>query len=323
MGILKLKPSGKDYIWGGRRLADEYGKEIQGDILAETWELSCHPDGPSYITNGKNAGKTLHQYIEENGREVLGTNCARFEDFPILVKFIDAQDNLSIQVHPDNRYAQEHEGQYGKTEMWYVMDCDEGAFLYFGVNRPVTKEEFRQRIADNTVLEVLNKVDVHPGDVFFIQSGTIHAIGAGILICEIQQNSNCTYRVYDYDRRGADGKPRPLHIDKALDVCTLEPSDTASHLGPVLSCAGGTAQKLGECAYFSTQKLRVEEALTLEAGEESFLSLVCVEGGGLLCGPENTLEFTAGESLLVPAGTGKVSLRGDCTVIQTTVPGQA
>ena len=179
------------------------------------------------------------------------------------------------------------------------------------------------RDRNNTVLEVLNKVEVHPGDVFFIQSGTIHAIGAGILICEIQQNSNCTYRVYDYDRRGADGKPRPLHIDKALDVCTLEPSDTASHLGPVLSCAGGTAQKLGECAYFSTQKLRVEEALTLEAGEESFLSLVCVEGGGLLCGPENTLEFTAGESLLVPAGTGKVSLRGDCTVIQTTVPGQA
>src|SRR5699024_1057146 len=115
MGILKLKPSGKDYIWGGRRLADEYGKEIQGDILAETWELSCHPDGPSYITNGSDAGKTLRQYIEENGREVLGTNCARFEDFPILVKFIDAQDNLSIQVHPDNAYALEHEGQYGKT----------------------------------------------------------------------------------------------------------------------------------------------------------------------------------------------------------------
>ena len=323
MALLKLRPSYKDYLWGGHRLVEKYNKEFDGDILAESWELSCHPDGPSYVVNGSYAGKTLQEYIDLEGKKVLGNNCQKFEEFPILAKFIDAKDNLSIQVHPDNEYALKNEGQYGKTEMWYIMDCEEGAFLYYGFKKEVSKEEFEERIKTDTLLEVLNAVPVHKGDVLFIEAGTIHAIGKGIVIAEIQQNSNCTYRVYDYDRRGADGKPRPLHIDKALDVCTLEPSDTASHLGPVLSCAGGTAQKLGECAYFSTQKLRVEEALTLEAGEESFLSLVCVEGGGLLCGPENTLEFTAGESLLVPAGTGKVSLRGDCTVIQTTVPGQA
>ena len=322
MSILKLTPACKDYLWGGTKLITDYGKRYDGARLAETWELSGHPDGPSVLASGPDAGKTLAEYLAAHPG-ALGEHGRKFAELPVLIKLIDAKEPLSIQVHPSDEYALRVEGEYGKTEMWVIVDCDPGAFLYFGVNRPVSKEEFRQRIENNTVLEVLNKVEVHPGDVFFIQSGTIHAIGAGILICEIQQNSNCTYRVYDYDRRGADGKPRPLHIDKALDVCTLEPSDTASHLGPVLSCAGGTAQKLGECAYFSTQKLRVEEALTLEAGEESFLSLVCVEGGGLLCGPENTLEFTAGESLLVPAGTGKVSLRGDCTVIQTTVPGQA
>lgn len=322
MKLEKLAPAFQDYLWGGTKLRDVYGKRCDFDKVAESWELSTHPAGESTLAGGERDGLPLGQYFQQFP-QALGKNAAAFESFPVLIKLIDAKEPLSIQVHPSDEYALRVEGEYGKTEMWVIVDCDPGAFLYFGVNRPVSKEEFRQRIENTTVLEVLNKVEVHPGDVFFIQSGTIHAIGAGILICEIQQNSNCTYRVYDYDRRGADGKPRPLHIDKALDVCTLEPSDTASHLGPVLSCAGGTAQKLGECAYFSTQKLRVEEALTLEAGEESFLSLVCVEGGGLLCGPENTLEFTAGESLLVPAGTGKVSLRGDCTVIQTTVPGQA
>ena len=143
MAILKLKPSGKDYIWGGHKLVDNYGKEMTGDRLAETWELSCHPDGPSFVDNGEDAGKTLRQYIEEHGKKVLGTNCERFEDFPILTKFIDAQDNLSIQVHPDNEYALKNEGQYGKTEMWYVVDAEEGAYLYHGFKKEISKDEFR------------------------------------------------------------------------------------------------------------------------------------------------------------------------------------
>ena len=223
MSILKLKPSCKDYLWGGHRLVDEYNIEYDGEILAEAWELSCHPDGPSMIMNGPYAGKTLQEYLDIEGMEVLGTHCRRFREFPILTKFIDARDNLSIQVHPSNGFALQNEGQYGKTEMWYVLDAEEGAFLYYGFKEEITREEFAQRIKENTLLEVLNAVPVKKGDVLFIESGTLHAIGKGILIAEIQQNSNVTYRVYDYGRVGKDGKKRDLHIEKALAVTSRVP----------------------------------------------------------------------------------------------------
>ena len=156
MALLKLKPSFKDYLWGGHRLVDDYQKEYDGAILAESWELSCHPDGPSYIVNGEHAGKTLREFIETEGKEVLGTNCERFEDFPILAKFIDARDSLSIQVHPDDAYALKYEGQYGKTEMWYVMDCEPGAYLYYGFNREVLLLRFPFQYALQTLLQILH-----------------------------------------------------------------------------------------------------------------------------------------------------------------------
>ena len=321
MKLEKLTPAFKDYLWGGTKLREVYGKPCDFDKVAESWELSTHPAGESRVDGGEYNGLTLSQYFQQVP-QALGKNAAAFESFPVLIKLIDAKDPLSIQVHPSDEYALRVEGEYGKTEMWVIVDCEPGAFLYFGVNRPVSKEEFRQRIEDNTVLEVLNKVEVHPGDVFFIQAGTIHAIGAGILICEIQQNSNCTYRVYDYDRRGADGRPRELHIEKALDVCRLEPSDTASRLGEVKALAGGTVQQLGACKYFSTEKLIVEEALTLEVGEDSFVSLLATEGSGWVEGLENKLAFRAGDSLLVPAGAGRVRVTGQAVLVKTTVPAQ-
>lgn len=321
MKLEKLTSAFKDYLWGGTKLREVYGKPCDFDKVAESWELSTHPAGESRVDGGEYNGLTLSQYFQQVP-QALGKNAAAFESFPVLIKLIDAKDPLSIQVHPSDEYALRVEGEYGKTEMWVIVDCEPGAFLYFGVNRPVSKEEFRQRIEDNTVLEVLNKVEVHPGDVFFIQAGTIHAIGAGILICEIQQNSNCTYRVYDYDRRGADGRPRELHIEKALDVCRLEPSDTASRLGEVKALAGGTVQQLGACKYFSTEKLIVEEALTLEVGEDSFVSLLATEGSGWVEGPENKLAFRAGDSLLVPAGAGRVRVTGRAVLVKTTVPAQ-
>ena len=321
MKLEKLTPAFKDYLWGGTKLREVYGKPCDFDKVAESWELSTHPAGESRVDGGEYNGLTLSQYFQQVP-QALGKNAAAFESFPVLIKLIDAKDPLSIQVHPSDEYALRVEGEYGKTEMWVIVDCEPGAFLYFGVNRLVSKEEFRQRIEDNTVLEVLNKVEVHPGDVFFIQAGTIHAIGAGILICEIQQNSNCTYRVYDYDRRGADGRPRELHIEKALDVCRLEPSDTASRLGEVKALAGGTVQQLGACKYFSTEKLIVEEALTLEVGEDSFVSLLATEGSGWVEGPENKLAFRAGDSLLVPAGAGRVRVTGQAVLVKTTVPAQ-
>ncbi len=319
MKIEKLTPAFKDYLWGGTKLRDVYGKPCDYDKVAESWELSTHPAGESRILGGEYDGMTLSDYFKEIGKEALGTHCAAFEQFPVLIKFIDAKDPLSIQVHPSDEYALSHEGEYGKTEMWVVMDAEPGAFLYFGVNREITREEFRQRIENNTVLEVLNKVDVHPGDVFFIQSGTIHAIGAGILICEIQQNSNLTYRVYDYDRRGADGKPRELHIDKALQVCTLTPSDTADKQGPARSVPGGTVKKLASCKYFTTEKLTVTGELSLTAGEESFVSLIVLTGEGKVTGPENTVAFKAGDSLFLPAGAGEAVITGPAEIIRVTV----
>ena len=179
---MKLTAPCKDYIWGGNRLREEYGKVSDADKIAESWELSCHKDGESVIADGELAGMTLTSFIENAGREVLGEKCRRFEYFPILIKLIDAKDNLSVQVHPNNEYAQRVEGEYGKTEMWYIVDCDPGAELLYGFKHDISKEEFERRINDNTLLEVTNSVEVHKGDVFFIESGTLHAIGKGILI---------------------------------------------------------------------------------------------------------------------------------------------
>lgn len=313
MSILKLKPSCKDYIWGGRRLKDEYGVSYDGEVLAEAWELSCHPDGPSYIVNGEYAGKTLQQYIEEAGKEVLGTHCRRFCDFPILTKFIDAKDNLSIQVHPDNRYALKNEGQYGKTEMWYVMDAGKEAFLYYGFKRKISREEFAERIEKDTLLEVLNAVPVQKGDVLFIESGTIHAIGKDILIAEIQQNSNVTYRVYDYGRVGKDGKKRDLHIEKALAVTNRVPivKDKSSY------------PHVADCDYFTVDKLnldgKVMKKLEGNVSPESFASILILDGQGKISHAEDILDFRKGDSFFLSAGSGSYTIEGSCDALITTI----
>lgn len=293
MALLKLRPSYKDYLWGGHRLVEKYNKEFDGDILAESWELSCHPDGPSYVVNGSYAGKTLQEYIDLEGKKVLGNNCQKFEEFPILAKFIDAKDNLSIQVHPDNEYALKNEGQYGKTEMWYIMDCEEGAFLYYGFKKEVSKEEFEERIKTDTLLEVLNAVPVQKGDVLFIEAGTIHAIGKGIVIAEIQQNSNVTYRVYDFGRVGKDGKKRELHIDKAVEVTNRVPISRKNTCYP----------HIASCDYFTVDCLNMDGKLMSSmkgsVGEESFASILIMEGEGTIsCGGE-TIPYRKGDLSLI------------------------
>ena len=312
MEILKLNAPCKDYIWGGNRLREEYGKVSDADKIAESWELSCHKDGQSVIANGKDKGKTLSEYVAEN-KNALGTACDRFEYFPILIKLIDAKDNLSVQVHPDNDYAMRVEGEYGKTEMWVIVDCDPGAFLYFGVNRPVSKEEFRQRIENNTVLEVLNKVEVHPGDVFFIQSGTIHAIGAGILICEIQQNSNVTYRVYDYGRVGKDGKKRELHIEKAVAVTNCAPAKKDDSHYP----------HIADCDYFTVDKLNLDgttfNKLEGTVSEKSFLSILVLDGEGTITSNGESVSYKKGDSIFLTAGSGEYSIEGVCDALLTTI----
>ena len=316
MALLKLKPSFKDYLWGGHRLVDDYQKEYDGEILAESWELSCHPDGPSYIINGEHAGKTLREFIQSEGKEVLGTNCERFEDFPILTKFIDARDSLSIQVHPDDAYALKYEGQYGKTEMWYVMDCEPGAYLYYGFNREVSAEEFAERIENETLEEVLNKVEVHKGDVFFIEARTLHAICKGILIAEIQQNSNLTYRIYDYGRVGADGKKRELHVDKALKV---------TDRFPVVK-NGGAHPHVADCEYFTVDKLYLDGSVMGSVkgtvDKTSFVSILFMEGEGQIsCGGE-VLPYKKGDSFFLAADSGEYEVCGRCEALVTTIRGQ-
>lgn len=313
MALLKLMPSFKDYLWGGHRLADEYNKKYDGEILAESWELSCHPDGPSVIANGKYAGKTLKEFIDLEGKEVLGENCRRFRDFPILVKFIDAKDNLSIQVHPDNNYALKNEGQYGKTEMWYVMDAAEDAYLYFGFKKEISKEEFAERIENDTLLEVLKAVPVHKGDVFFIESGTMHAIGKNILIAEIQQNSNVTYRVYDYGRVGKDGKKRELHVDKALDVAKRTPSSNPS----------GCYPHIADCDYFTVDKLNLDGGIINKAegkvNNKSFVCIMFLDGEGSISCDGETVQFQKGDTVFLAAGSGSYIIEGKCDALVTTI----
>lgn len=317
MSVIKLKPAFKDYIWGGTRLRDDFGKDCELEKVAESWELSCHKDGNSIVANGEYAGLTLAEYIEKAGRSVLGTDCEKFDSFPILIKLIDAKDKLSVQVHPNNEYAQRVEGEYGKTEMWYVVDCDEGAELLYGFKHEISKDEFANRIADNTLLEVTNSVPVKKGDVFFIEAGTLHAIGKGILIAEIQQNSNTTYRIYDYGRVGKDGKPRELHVEKAEDVTVLGPAKQYPKT-PAEEKDGYKIKLLSSCEYFTAYRVNVESKAVLEADEKSFNSILVLEGEPEI-NADDTIKAKKGDSIFIPAGTGKYTVEGKCRFVLTKV----
>ena len=310
MGILKLKPACKDYMWGGDKLIREYGIKAESEICAEAWVLSGHKDGMSTVAKGAFEGQTLKEV--DDTRKVLGKNCDKYKEFPILIKIIDANKPLSIQVHPDDAYALKNEGQYGKTEMWYVLDAQEGSFLYHGFEHEVTSEELKQRIADNTLEEILHKEYVKAGDVVFIESGTLHAIGPGILLVEIQQSSNVTYRIYDYGRLGADGKPRELHVEKALDVLKREPAKKYVQKG----------EHLVECSYFCVDKADVKEGALYEGNvdDSSFASLLVIEGECTISVSGDDVIAKKGDSYFIEAGTGVYSISGNASVLITKVP---
>jgi mannose-6-phosphate isomerase len=313
--ILKLTPCFKDYIWGGEKLKKDFLKKSELSAIAESWELACHKDGNSTLEDGKK----LQEYINID-KSVLGTNCEKFEYFPILIKLIDAKENLSIQVHPDNEYALRVEGEYGKTEMWYILDCEPDAYLYYGFNREISPEEFAQRIVDDTILEVLNKVYVKKGDVFFIDAKTLHAIGKGILIAEIQQNSNTTYRIYDYNRLGIDNKPRELHIEKAKDVTALiPPTREVAPQGKPETIGDSQSVLLASCEYFTTKKISVKNTYTLNIDTKSFISLLFIQGNGEMSGFGETYIFNKGDSFFIPAKNGQIEINGNCELLVTTI----
>ena len=307
---VKLLPAFKDYLWGGDRLKKEFNKKTDMDIVAESWELSTHKDGQSIVATGEYKGMLFGDYIKNNPYDVIGKKAREFEFFPILIKFIDAKDNLSIQVHPDDEYSLRVNGEYGKTEMWYILDCEENSYLYYGFNKKISKEEFKERIENNTLLEVLNKVNVKKGDVFFIEAGTVHAICKGIVICEIQQNSNTTYRVYDYNRKSADGKPRELHIEKALEVSKTEPGREFKK---------GNDNVLASCKYFTVEKYDISDELEIDITLDSFKSIIITEGSGSIICEGEKIDFIRGDSIFVPSQDSKAKIKGKCEIIVSYV----
>ena len=306
---VKLTPAFKDYLWGGERLKTEFNKNTDMTPLAESWELSAHKDGQSIVTTGDFKGLTLTDYIAALGKDALGTACEKYDYFPLLIKLIDAKGDLSVQVHPSDEYALTHEGEYGKTEMWYILDCEEGAALYYGFKEDTTREAYASAIKEGRLTDILNRVPVKRGDVFFIPAGTVHAIGAGILICEIQQNSNTTYRVYDYNRRDKDGNLRPLHVEKALAVSDLKKS-------PALpAIPDGEDVLLAACGYFEVRRLRFGGSGTVTATPESFTALTVTEGEGILSDGETALSFRKGDTLFIPAQKAAFTVTGACEMI--------
>lgn len=317
---IKLKAPLKDYLWGGTRLKEQFGKHTDMDIVAESWELSCHKDGLSVVDSGEDKGITLDKYIEKHGKDILGDNCKDKSDFPFLIKLIDAAKSLSVQVHPDNAYALKNEGEQGKTEMWYIVDCKPGAELLYGFKKKISKDEFVSRIKDNTLLDVTNNVPVHKGDVFFIEAGTLHAIGEGILIAEVQQSSNSTYRIYDFGRVGADGKPRELHIDKAVDVTKLEkPTRDCKPQGKPALDGDMTSTLLAKCEYFTVKALSLEGTKKLVSNADSFTSLLCLDGSFTLTFEDTRLLVKKGESVFVPAGIGQYIISGQCDMLMAKI----
>ena len=304
--IVRMEPAFKDNLWGGTRLRDVYGKKCDYDIVAESWELSTHKAGQSIVATGKNKGLMLGEYINRFGRGILGWKCDPYERFPLLIKFIDSRESLSIQVHPGDDYALQKEDEYGKNELWYVVDCEPESYLYCGFSRDTDEAEVRRRIEDGTLTEILNKIPVKRGDSYFIENGTVHAIGPGVLICEIQQSSNVTYRLYDYQRRDKYGELRELHIDKAMEVTNFHEKDME-------------AAKTMECKYFSIEKSVFDGEVSFNLDDSSFRAFVVLEGSGQVSCGEESLAYRPADCFFVPAGKKTVVFHGCGTVLKVQV----
>ncbi len=317
-----LKPAGKDYLWGGHRLKDDFSKEIDMEPLAETWECSTHPDGPSMVASGAHKGMLLTEVLKEHP-EYMGTHPKTDGGLPILIKFIDAKQDLSVQVHPDDEYAKKYEhGSLGKTEMWYVLDATKDARLVYGFYHDISKEKLKKSLEEGTVERYLQKVKVKKDDLFYIEAGTVHAIGAGILIAEIQECSNITYRMYDYNRMDKDGKPRTLHIERALEVANRIGTQTPRQPMRVLRYQKGCASELlCRCKYFQVERQLINtekcrEMADFQTDGNSFQVLLCVDGCGTLFGEGEMIHFFKGDCIFVPADSMPLKLHGRAQMLK-------
>lgn len=320
-----LKPAGKECLWGGSRLKDDFSKTSDLDPLGESWECSTHPEGPSTVSGGEHDGRLLTDVLMEHP-EYLGTHPRTRGELPILIKLIDAKEDLSVQVHPDDDYAREHEnGSLGKTEMWYVLEATKNAKLTYGLYHDTDRETLRRSIANGTVEKYLQKVPVKKDDLFYIPAGTIHAIGAGILLAEIQESSNLTYRLYDYDRVDKNGEKRALHIDKALEVADLKGSLEPVQPLRVLKYQQGCASELlCRCKYFQVERLlvnteRCRSMVDFCTDSLSFRTLLCVRGcGTIFFGENETIHFFKGDCIFVPANSVSMKIHGNAQILKVS-----
>lgn len=314
---LKMKPVYKEYLWGGVQLKTKYSKQDAPAMTAESWELASHPEGMSVIDGGVLRGKTIADLGELDKTGFWGVDC-REDRFPVLVKLINAEKSLSIQVHPSDETA--GPGERGKAEMWYIVDCEPQAYLYYGFSRTIDAQELLERVNAGTICEVLNKVPVSKGDVFYILPGTIHAIGPGIVVAEIQQNSNTTFRVYDYQRKDADGKLRELHLERALDVLDFKPLVVEEcKVNNAVIFPEFTMSEMFTCRYFRAYRIDVRRRTKLACDGKSFQHLLCVDGRGTIYCNGEEYPFERGNSFFMPAAMGEYSIEGACRMLLSRI----
>lgn len=316
-------PASKDYLWGGSRLNDDFNLRLDANPLAEAWLCSTHADGQSCV-DGIPLGAYLKKHPDFLGIQPIQTMQGKPE-LPILIKLIDARNDLSIQVHPNDEYAAVHEnGSLGKTEMWYVLDARPGARLIYGFRDDMTADEVRKSIYNGTITSHLNQVLVKKNDIFLVEPGTVHAIGAGCLIAEIQENSNITYRLYDYDRVDKSGAMRPLHIEKALAVMNMKCSASPRQPLRVLRYKPGFASELLiRCKYFHVERLLLNtevqrDLVNYQTGETSFHALICIDGCGTISCEGEALNFFKGDCIFVPAGSELLKLHGRAQILDVS-----
>lgn len=306
---VKFHPILKERLWGGTKLKDVLGKPLDNDITGESWELSTVKGDVSVISNGDMAGTSLQEFIDKNPESVLGKSVVeRFgTDFPILIKFIDAKKDLSIQLHPDDELARERHDSFGKTEMWYIMDADKDANLIVGFNKDVAKEEYSESLKSNTLLELLNYEPVKEGDTFFINTGKIHAIGAGVLLAEIQQTSDVTYRVFDFNRKDKNGNLRELHTDLALEAIDYKKRDDFK---VTYSDKENSINKMVKCPYFTTNFIHLDRDLEQDvSNRDSFTIYMCVGGEARVENEFGSLAIKKGETALISANSNIIKLK--------------
>jgi mannose-6-phosphate isomerase len=301
---IKFKPIYKEMIWGGNRIETLFGRKIPGGRIGESWEVSSHRNGTSVVANGYLAGKSINDVIAEYTEKVLGKKFAGEKQFPLIVKIIDANDKLSIQVHPDDEHADKTRGEAGKTEAWFVAHAKKDAQIIYGIKENITKTDFMQAVANNTLDAVINKIPVKPGDMIFVPPGTIHALLEGVVVYEVQQNSDTTYRVYDYGRTGSDGKARELHTEKAIKVINF---------GQQPNCCidGGRIA----CPYFSMEKYVVAGEKT-EMTTDQFIIYCVTAGSGEIRYHESAEALKTGDTVLIPACLGEFILKGNLELLR-------